>query len=682
MAKNKKINTSKDKKCDIVIPVYNAPEWVKLCVYSIFINTPKEYLGKVYLMNDNSNSLTLNCLKNLKNKYPENIELITNKENLGFVKNSNKGLKLSKAKYVLLLNTDCIISKNTIPKLISHIEKNRKMGLICPISSNAANLTLEMFNGFSYSQMDSLLEKKFRGKNFDACTVVGNCLMITRECLKTVGLLDEAYGMGYGEETDYQFKAMEEGFEAKVAIDTYVYHKAEASFGQSKAKEERLAKNRELFFSRWGIQYEELAEKYSKNDPIEYILDNITEEDKKIEADTLFFLPSIAQNVGGSHVVVDIVNSLVINGVSANILYSLLEEYKEAMLFSPISYEDFKEVSTKQVVTTLWITNYTARRFAIEKNIPLISFVQGYENYFENGQRYNSVALTHKIADYSLTISQYLHDKVKENFGKDSVVIRNTVNYDLFHHTNNRRKAKTITVVLRDNVMKGDYILLDIIKKLDTLVSNLDINVVHINENIQIPELLKNKLVKIQGPISRLGMVEILKETDIFIDASVNEGFGLLPLEAMLCGAVPVVSESFGNREYMRDGENGYVVKEVNDADKYIDKILSLLKDDSLFEKMKKEGRKTSKKFDSDLTVNEYIEYFSEPKSREKGKKYSPEEWEIIKSVEEEVGIHKKVKKKVEDKRILFRISKRIPKPLKNLMKPIITYLYNMYDHS
>ena len=48
-------------------------------------------------------------------------------------------------------------------------------------------------------------------------------MSLLKQCLKKTGYLDEIYGRGYGEETDYQFKAMKEGFSAKVAIDTYVY---------------------------------------------------------------------------------------------------------------------------------------------------------------------------------------------------------------------------------------------------------------------------------------------------------------------------------------------------------------------------------------------------------------------------------------------------------------------------
>ena len=77
--------------CDVIIPVYNAPDWVKYCVYALMTNTDKKAINKIYLLNDNSNALTLDCLNNLRQKYGNVIEVITNEQNLGFVKNVNKG---------------------------------------------------------------------------------------------------------------------------------------------------------------------------------------------------------------------------------------------------------------------------------------------------------------------------------------------------------------------------------------------------------------------------------------------------------------------------------------------------------------------------------------------------------------------------------------------------------------
>ena len=65
-------------KCDVIIPVYKAPEWVKLCVYALFANTDQKVLNKVYLINDCDDEFTSNCLNNLKTKYGNKI-IIKNK---------------------------------------------------------------------------------------------------------------------------------------------------------------------------------------------------------------------------------------------------------------------------------------------------------------------------------------------------------------------------------------------------------------------------------------------------------------------------------------------------------------------------------------------------------------------------------------------------------------------------
>ena len=86
-------------KCDVIIPVYNAPEWVKLCVYAVFKNNTDDVLNKVIIMNDNSNEETRNLLKNLKNKYGDKLQVVTNEQNLGFVKNCNKGFEYVESEF-------------------------------------------------------------------------------------------------------------------------------------------------------------------------------------------------------------------------------------------------------------------------------------------------------------------------------------------------------------------------------------------------------------------------------------------------------------------------------------------------------------------------------------------------------------------------------------------------------
>ena len=625
-------------KCDVIIPVYNAPEWIKLCIYAVLKNTNDRILNKIIIADDCSDQHTKELLHNIKNRYTEKIEIITNTDNLGFVKNCNNALKQTKANYVLLLNSDCIIAENTIEKLIKHIENDNKIGLICPISSNAANLTLPMFDGFNYCQMNTMLEQNFSGISFDACTVTGNCLMITRECIEKVGLLDETYGTGYGEETDYQFKAMQNGFKAKVAIDVYAYHKAEASFGILESKQEKINHNRKIFFGRWGKDYYKLLEKYEKNDPIKYVYEHLKQKDKKINAEALFYLPNIAQDIGGAHNVIDIVNLLNINGVSTNIIYNSMGKYDEPMLFAPISICDVEQVKTKKLISTLYNTVFPLKKIALKLHIPLISFIQGYEVLFCNGSDYASAELSYKMADHLLCISDYLRNEIYTNFHRQSTVILNGINYDMLNNERRTPAKKVVLIVLRDNVMKGDWILLDVIKKITESVNNIELRIIYQNKNIQFPENNNSTIMikKYLGPLNRTDIASLLKESDVFIDASLNEGFGLMGLEAMAAHCAVIAGNSLGNKTYLRDGDNGILITEVNDSSMYVKKLKMLLSDQKMLDSMKCHASQTAVNYDLETRIIDYKNYFlSATQITTENVTYSENERKLMNKIEE-----------------------------------------------
>ena len=606
------------KKCDVIIPVYNAPEYVKLCVYAVMKNTDMNALGKVYLMNDNSNSLTRNLLENLEKKYKEKVVLVNNENNLGFVKNVNKGIKLSMenkdSDCVLLLNTDCFIGNHTIEKMMKHIEKDEEIGLICPVSSNAANLTLDMLPGFSYMMMDQLLERKFSGMCFDACTVVGNCLMITKKCIEKTGYLDEIFGMGYCEETDYQFKAMEQGFKAKVSIDTYVFHKAEMSFNTtSTSREERYKKNVEIFWSRWKKQYDELMAKYSKNDPIKYINSHLDKKDKKVDYDIMFVLPFASKTSGGVRVIVDIINYLSFNGKKIGMLNLYPGDYNEIMAFNPATVNELDNLSSKLLVGTIYESLFFTRKLAEKLNSKVVYFSQGYEYVFDNGKNYGMVEMSFKMSDYIITVSEYLTRVYEDIFDIKSIPIVNGIDADLIS-TKKKGKNRTITMVLRNEPRKADYMILDILKSITTKFNDLTVNIL-INNKDMVLGVNNNdtvKINKIYGPISRAEIYSILENSDIFIDTSLSEGFGLMPLEAMSFGVVPIVSNSFGINDFIKHDENGIIINEVNDPAKYIEKIDKLLKDDKKYDKLSKNAYETGKKFDFDNVVEKYITTFDD----------------------------------------------------------------------
>src|SRR6185295_2130246 len=61
---------------------------------------------------------------------------------------------------------------------------------------------------------------------------VGACLYIKRKALERLGLFDEAsFGLGYGEESAFCFRALEAGFLNVLDDATFIYHAGQRSFG-------------------------------------------------------------------------------------------------------------------------------------------------------------------------------------------------------------------------------------------------------------------------------------------------------------------------------------------------------------------------------------------------------------------------------------------------------------------
>lgn len=255
------------KKCDVIIPVYNAHEWLEKCINALLCDKNMEVINKIILVDDGSNEDTKRliqsyqhpvCIDNSKFLL-KCVNILENEQNEGFVKTVNRGIKYcldnSDAEFCLLLNSDCLVAHATLPKMISHMEKSEKVAVLCPLGCNMDSLSIKCFKGFDYLKMDKLFENRFAGQQGEARAVFGNCMMIPYDVFREIGLFDEVYGRGYCEEVDFQYRAMEKGYNIRVAMDCYVFHKAHASFGKSKELSIEKRANMEIFLSRYEDAY-------------------------------------------------------------------------------------------------------------------------------------------------------------------------------------------------------------------------------------------------------------------------------------------------------------------------------------------------------------------------------------------------------------------------------------------
>ncbi len=243
--KNKVNQISNGVKCDIVIPVWNELEITKNCIESIISST--RFPHSLIIIDNGSNALVADYLNSLRGKIKD-LSIITNQQNLGYVKAINQGFKESSAEFVCLLNNDTIVTDGWLSEMVDIAYDNVGVGIVNPSSNTLAQSvpkgqTIQEFAG-------SLKASKGSWGELGQCS--GFCMLIKREVIEKIGLFDESYEIGYFEETDYCRRVQNAGYQFARAKRAYVYHLDRVSFDKRPDKEELFRKNRELFEHHWG----------------------------------------------------------------------------------------------------------------------------------------------------------------------------------------------------------------------------------------------------------------------------------------------------------------------------------------------------------------------------------------------------------------------------------------------
>jgi len=97
--------------------------------------------------------------------------------------------------------------------------------------------------------------------------------------------------------------------------------------------------------------------------------------------------------------------------------------------------------------------------------------------------------------------------------------------------------------------------------------------------------------IRFVGRIAHDELPQYLASSDIYVSTSLSDSASLSLQEAMACEIAPVVTDLSGNREWVTDGENGFLVP-VNDIQALAKKIVYLLKNEEAGRKFGRLGRK------------------------------------------------------------------------------------------
>ncbi len=243
----------------IIIVSYNTKEYLLPCLKSICEKDDGRSQEVIVVDNGSQDGSG----GEVKEKF-HFVHLIENKKNLGFAKAANQGLRKASGRYLFLLNPDAQVKRGAIEQFVSFMESHPEAGaaggqLFNSDGSrqnsiaNFPSLATELFNK---SLLRWFYPKRFPGKERDYLkpievdSVIGACMVVSREVVDQVGLLDEDYFL-FLEETDWCFRMKKAGMKIYHIPDAEIIHHQ----GKSARKKTALSKieyyrSRYLFFKK------------------------------------------------------------------------------------------------------------------------------------------------------------------------------------------------------------------------------------------------------------------------------------------------------------------------------------------------------------------------------------------------------------------------------------------------
>jgi len=211
--KQKHMNKKNDVKFDIIIPSWNMSEYAINCLSTIKQHS-KNY--RIIFVDNASTNEEFDKINVVLKTMPH--ILIKNDENLGFVKAVNMGIKASTADYVIIMNNDTEAVENWLEKLVEPLIENNNVGASGPLTT-----TPNSWQGvYPKDKTGYVIREKGMLAFF--------CTMFKKEIFKKIGLLDESFGVGFGDDDDYCKRILDGGYRLSLVQDLIIPHHHRSTF--------------------------------------------------------------------------------------------------------------------------------------------------------------------------------------------------------------------------------------------------------------------------------------------------------------------------------------------------------------------------------------------------------------------------------------------------------------------
>lgn len=116
------LTTATDKILSVIVPAYNAEQWVSKCMDSLISASTNDY--EIIAINDGSCDNTQAILESYQNAHPKLIKAIA-QENRGAGETRNYGISIARGKYISFVDCDDAVEPEYFDKMIKRAEETQ-----------------------------------------------------------------------------------------------------------------------------------------------------------------------------------------------------------------------------------------------------------------------------------------------------------------------------------------------------------------------------------------------------------------------------------------------------------------------------------------------------------------------------------------------------------------------------
>lgn len=228
--------------------------------------------------------------------------------------------------------------------------------------------------------------------------------------------------------------------------------------------------------------------------------------------------------------------------------------------------------------------------------------IQGYENW---GVSEDYLHSTYNYGFCNIVVSRWLKDVVDKYSKEKSYLLKNPIDTKVYRRINSQyeRKNHSIGLLYHTDEIKGVKFALEAIYRLKEEYTDLTVEMFGM---FSTPKDLPN-WINYKKSASQTETVDIYNKVQIFLCATIEEGYGLTGLEAMACGACLVSTSYKGVREYAKNDYNA-LLSPIKNVDKLVENVSTLFESDEKRNILSQNGVESVKQYSWDNAMNRLCE--------------------------------------------------------------------------